>query len=180
MTSKNTAATLAAPPLSASTHRSLEEIGDKINHIAGFVLRYGLVGILLYYGLFKFYPFEAKSIQPLISHSPFMSWLYNFLSVSAASKLIGTTEILIALGIAIRPIAPKITALASLGAVGMTLTTLSFLFSTPGAWTHMAGVPLPVTSATGSFLLKDVFLLGAALWSLGESLRSKSKEPLPF
>lgn len=178
MTSKTTSTTLPTPSLSPSTHRALGEISDKSAHLAGFVLRYGLVAILLYYGFFKFFPFEAKGIQPLISHSPFMSWLYNFLSVQAASNLIGTTEIIIALGLAIRPIAPKITALASLGAVGMTLTTLSFLFSTPDAWMHMAGVPLPVTSGTGSFLLKDVFLLGAALWSLGEALHASRKGPI--
>lgn len=177
MTTKNTPAVLTARPFSNSSDRSLEETGAKISRIAGIVLRLGLVGILLYYGFFKFFPFEAKSIQPLIAHSPFMGWIYNFLSVQAASRLIGTTEILFALGIAARPIAPKISALASLGAVGMTLITLSFLFSTPGAWTHMTGVPLPVTSQTGSFLIKDVFLLGAALWSLGESLQASSKAP---
>ena len=173
MTSKT--ATLT-PPLPASSPRTLAATGDKINHLAGFVLRYGLVAIVLYYGFFKFFPFEAKAIQPLVSNSPFMGWIYNFLSVQAVSNLIGAAEIVIALGIALRPVAPKISALASLGAVGMFASTLSFLFSTPDAWTQIPGVPLPVTGGTGGFLLKDVFLMGAALWCLGESLRAKSEE----
>ncbi len=180
MTSKTTSAALEAPPLSSTSPRLLDEVGDKSAHFAGFVLRYGLVAILLYYGFFKFFPFEAKAIQPFVSNSPFMGWIYRFLSVQGASNLIGASEILIALGLAIRPLSPRITALASVGAVGMTLSTLSFLFSTPGAWTHIPGVPLPVTSESGGFLIKDVFLLGAALWSLGESLRASRRASLPF
>jgi len=34
------------------------------------------------------------------------------------------------------------------------------------------GFPLAVPNATGAFLVKDVFLLGAALWSAGEALRA--------
>lgn len=176
MPPETTSAVLTTPPITAPSQRTLvDEARIRSGQLAGIVLRYGLVGILLYYGFFKFFPFEAKGIQPLVANSPFMGWIYRFLSVQATSSLIGATEILIALGLALRPVAPRITALASLGAVGMTLSTLSFLFSTPGAWMAVPGVPLPVTSETGSFLIKDVFLLGAALWSLSESLQAASK-----
>lgn len=37
------------------------------------VLRYSLVGILLYFGLFKFTPTEARAIQPLLEHRPLMA-----------------------------------------------------------------------------------------------------------
>ena len=179
MTHGNTPAAVVAAPITPSHGSALDQAEAKSSAAAGIVLRYGLVAILLYYGYFKFFAFEAKAIQPLVSNSPFMGWIYNFLSVQATSNLIGAAEILIAVGLALRPVAPKITALASLGAVGMTLSTLSFLFSTPGVWTAEPGVPLPVTGGTGGFLIKDVFLLGAALWSLGESLRAASKPRLP-
>jgi uncharacterized membrane protein YkgB len=42
------------------------------------VLRYGLVLIIGYFGAFKFTAAEAKAIQPLLEHSPLMSWLYGF------------------------------------------------------------------------------------------------------
>jgi uncharacterized membrane protein YkgB len=50
--------------------------------------------------------------------------------------------------------------------------TLSFLFTTPGVVTRFAG-PIPVLSALpGQFLLKDVVLMGVAVWSLGEALHA--------
>jgi uncharacterized membrane protein YkgB len=53
----------------------------------------------------------------------------------------------------------------------MFLTTLSFLLSTPGWEPSLGGFPA-LSRAVGQFLLKDVVLLGAAIWSLGEALTS--------
>lgn len=78
--------------------------------------------------------------------------------------------------IAARRWSPGLSAIGSLGAVAMFLTTLSFLFSTPGVWVSVPGFPLPVTNETGAFLIKDVFLLGAALWSAADSLRALRNE----
>ncbi len=152
--------------------RPTASLAGRIEAGGGHVLRYGLVGILLYLGAFKFTLVEAQAIEPLVRHSPVMSWLYALLSVQGVSALIGTAELLIAMLIALRPVAPGLSALASLAAVGMFLTTLSFLFTTPGVWERVAGFPLPVPTAGGGFLLKDVFLLGAAAWSAGEAWRA--------
>jgi reactive chlorine resistance protein C len=135
------------------------------------VLRYSLIGILLYFGLFKFTPTEARAIQPLLEHSPLMSWLYSFLSVDGASRLIGVTELAIAALIASRPWSPRFSALGSLAAVGMFLVTLSFLLSTPGLWQWVDGFPAPSEGA--AFLMKDVFLLGAAIVTAGEAMHKK-------
>ena len=124
-----------------------------------FLLRYGLVLILLWIGGMKFTAYEAEGIKPLVESSPLMSWLYRFLSVQAVSNLLGVTEILIGLMIALRPVAPRLCALGSALAIPMFLTTLSFLFTLPG-W----------EATLGGFLLKEVLLLGVAVWSLGEAL----------
>ncbi len=145
-----------------------ERLGDG----AGIVLRYGLVALVLFLGAFKFTAAEAGAIQPLVSHSPFLSWLYSVGSVRAVSNGIGTVEIAIAVLIAARRFSPTLSAIGSLGAVGMFATTLSFLFSTPGVWVAVPGFPLPVPNEIGGFLVKDLFLLGAALWSAAESLRA--------
>jgi uncharacterized membrane protein YkgB len=51
----------------------------------------------------------------------------------------------------------------------MFLTTLSFLASTPGVFEASAeGFPA-LSVVPGQFLLKDVVLLAAALWSLAEA-----------
>jgi uncharacterized membrane protein YkgB len=54
----------------------------------------------------------------------------------------------------------------------MFLTTLSFLVTTPGVWLQVEGFPAP--SETAAFILKDVFLLGAAISTAGEALAQRS------
>jgi uncharacterized membrane protein YkgB len=71
--------------------------------------------------------------------------------------------------IAIKPLAPKLSAIGSVLAVFTFLATLSFMFSLPG-WEESLG-GFPALSGGGSFILKDVVLLGAALFTLSESLK---------
>ena len=59
----------------------------------------------------------------------------------------------------------------SLLAVGMFLSTLSFLVTTPGAWADEAG-GFPALGVPGQFLIKDVALLATAVWSFGEAVRA--------
>jgi reactive chlorine resistance protein C len=151
--------------------------GCKIQAIGGFVLYNGLVLILLWIGGMKFTAFEAAGIQPLVGSSPLLSWMYALLSVQAVSNLFGVVEISVAVMIALRPWAPKVSAFGSALAVIMFLTTLSFLFSLPGWEPSLGG--FPALSSAGGFLLKDLVLLGTALWSLGESLTVSWQERDP-
>ncbi len=142
--------------------------GDKIQALGTFLIRYGLVLIVAWIGAMKFTAYEAAAIQPLVETSPLMSWMYNYLSVQGVSNLLGVTEITIAVMIALRPLSAKLCALGSLLAVGMFLTTLTFLFTLPGWEPSLGG--FPALSGSGGFLIKDLLLLGAAVWSLGEAL----------
>jgi uncharacterized membrane protein YkgB len=148
--------------------------GREIEAIGKFVLRYGLVLILLWIGGMKFTAFEAAGIRPLVGSSPFLSWMYALLSVQAVSNLFGVVEISVAVMIALRPWAPKVSVLGSALAVIMFLTTLSFIFSLPGWEPSLGG--FPALSSAGGFLIKDAVLLGTALWSLGESLAAVSSQ----
>jgi len=132
------------------------------------VSRYGLVAILLLIGGLKFTHAEAQGIQPLVSHSPIMSWMYSVLSVQSVSNLIGLIEIGVAFLMALRPISPRASFIGSLGAVITFLITLSFLLSTPGAFE--AGYWYPRLGGTGQFLIKDLALLGASIWTAAEAL----------
>ena len=85
-------------------------------------------------------------------------------------SLLELAEIVIALLIASRPFSPRLSAIGSIGAIGMFITTISFLVTTPGTWVVVEGFAVP--GAMGAFIIKDVFLLGAAAWSAGEALRS--------
>ena len=133
------------------------------------VVRYGLVLVLAWIGAMKFTTYEATGIQPLVANSPVMGWLYEIFSVQALSALLGVTEIAVAMMIALRPVSAVAAAVGSALAAGMFLVTLSFLLSTPG-WEPTAGGCPALSVVPGQFLLKDVVLLGAAVWSLGEAL----------
>lgn len=139
--------------------------GMKLQTAGQVLLRYGLVLILVWIGGMKFTAFEAAAIQPLVATSPLMSWLYRFLSVRAVSNLLGVIEISAAVMIAVRPVSSSFAAVGSATAVAMFLTTLSFFYTLPGWEPQLGG--FPGLSRAGGFLVKDLILLGAALWSLG-------------
>lgn len=150
-----------------------EQIALRITGLGFQVLRYGLALVIGWIGMMKFTGYEAKGIQPLVEHSPFMGWMYHLLSVRQFSDALGVVEIGVAILIALRPVSPKASAIGSAAAVLMFLTTLSFLFSTPGWEPSLGGFPA-LSALPGQFLLKDVVLLGTALWSLGEALSGVS------
>jgi uncharacterized membrane protein YkgB len=131
-----------------------------------------VVPILLYFVRFEFTVVEAKDIEPLVANSPLFSWLHAVLGTQGISNAIGVAEIVIAALIAARPFSPEASALGSILSIGMFVSTLSFLLSTPGLWHFAEWYPLPVTNDAGWFLMKDVFLLGAAIWTASEALRS--------
>jgi uncharacterized membrane protein YkgB len=143
--------------------------GDIVQAVGNFLIRYGLVLVVWWIGAMKFTAYEANGIQPLVANSPFMGWIYHFLSVRAFSSWLGVLEIAIAVMIALRPFSAKLSAVGSALAIGLFLTTLSFLFSTPGWEPSLGGFPA-LSAHPGQFLLKDVVLLGASVWSLGEAL----------
>lgn len=144
-------------------------LGAKLQAIAFNFLRYGLVLVIAWIAAMKATEYEAKGIQPLIAHSPFLSWGYSIWSVHHFTEIIGGVELIIASLIALRHWSAKACAIGSAGAVLMFVTTLSFLFTTPGWEPSLGGFPA-LSGDVGEFLIKDVVLLGAALWSLGESL----------
>jgi reactive chlorine resistance protein C len=131
---------------------------ERLQAIGAFVLRYGLVFVLALWGSAKWTQAEAESIQPLVAHSPVMSWIYRVMSVQHGSELIGLAELVFAGLILLRRWFPKASAIGSVGCILMFLTTLSFLLTTPG-----------LDEGTKGFLVKDVFLLGAAIWTAGEA-----------
>jgi uncharacterized membrane protein YkgB len=134
--------------------------------------RYGLVVVVGWIGLMKFTAYEAEGIRLYVANSPLMSWVYGPLGVRGFSAMLGVVEVTIAILIAARPFAPRASAVGSAMAVGMFLTTLSFLVTTPGVWEPSAGGFPALSGKPGQFLIKDLALLGISLWSLGESWKA--------
>jgi uncharacterized membrane protein YkgB len=137
--------------------------------------RYGLVVVIAWIGLMKFTAYEAEGIRLYVANSPLMSWVYGSVSVRGFSAVLGVVEVAIAILIAARPYSPRASALGSALAVGMFLTTLSFLVTTPGVWEPSAGGFPALSGKPGQFLIKDLPLLGISLWSFGEAWKASGR-----
>ena len=144
-----------------------------IDKISAFVLRYGLVLVVFWIGWLKFTAYESKGVFNHASHSPLLAWAYHILDVRDFSRGLGLVEIAIALLIAAGPVWPKLSIVGSLGGIGMFLNYAEFCHYDARS---MAGrVRISALAASpGQFLVKDVVLLGAAIWTLADSLRGTS------
>jgi uncharacterized membrane protein YkgB len=145
------------------------ESSDVVQAAGAYLLRYGLVLVIAWIGFMKFTAYEAAGIHPLVANSPLMSWAYAIFSERAFSALLGVVEISVAGMIALRPLSAKVSATGSALAAVMFLTTLTFLLSTPGWEASLGGFPA-LSVVPGQFIIKDIVLLAAAVWSLGEAL----------
>jgi uncharacterized membrane protein YkgB len=141
---------------------------QRLEAVGRHAVRYGLVLVLLWIGSMKFTAYEAAGISGFVSNSPLMSWAYSLFSIQGFSALLGVTEIAVALLIAARPLSARVSLVGSAAAVGMFLTTLSFLLTTPGVWEASAGGFPALSVVPGQFLVKDFVLLGASLWLFGD------------
>src|ERR1700747_164085 len=150
-------------PAAATPHR----VAQTLTILGQLTSRYGLVVVLTWIGFGKYVKMESRV---LIEHSPLMSWIYDVASVTTVARGLGTMEIVAAQLIALRPVLPRASAAGSALAVVLFMAPLSFLFTTPGVIaTHAAGLPV-LSALPGQFLLKDLVLIGVAVWTLGDSL----------
>jgi uncharacterized membrane protein YkgB len=138
--------------------------------VGSLVLRYGLVTVFVWVGGLKFKDYEVANAEPLVTWSPLTSRLRAKLGARKLCRLVGITQLVFGSLIALKPLAPKVSAVGSLGAASMMVGTLSFLVTTPDAWQDGQG--MPQLSVLGEALLKDGVLLGAALLTADESLRA--------
>jgi reactive chlorine resistance protein C len=139
--------------------------------VSGLLARYGLVIVIAWYGGLKFMNYEAQGIEPLVSASPFMGWLYNIFSVYTFSALLGVFELAAAVLLAVKPWLPRVSVFGSLLAIMLFVATISFMFTTPGVFEASQG-GFPALSLDGGFLMKDIALLGISVWTLTDSLRA--------
>jgi uncharacterized membrane protein YkgB len=148
---------LTFPPVTA------EFVEHAVAKVGQFLARYGLVLVLAWIGAGHIA--APTAIQSLIAHSPLLSWLYDIFNTHTLGYALGSTEILAAVLIALRPLWSRVSAVGSAFAVLLFCSTISFLFTTPGVTSGG-----PVLSMLGQFLLKDVVLLGVTLWTLADSI----------
>src|SRR5437660_8705774 len=161
--------------LMQDTAHEKRAISSQVEAVGRELTRYSLVVVVGWIGLMKFTTYEAEGIRPFVANSPLMSWVYGFMSHRGFSAVLGVVEVAIALLIAARPFWPRASALGSALAVGMFLTTLSFLVTTPGVWASSAGGFPALSAFPGQALIKDLALLGISLWTLGEAWKASQR-----
>ncbi|WP_062269994.1 DUF417 family protein [Endozoicomonas arenosclerae] len=119
---------------------------------------FGTVLVLLWIGIYKFTPTEAKLIEPLVANHFAMGWLYDVLSVQAVSGIIGAVEIIVAAGLIIGLKSPKVGFYSGIAAALIFLATLSFLITTPNTWKVSDGILV-----SNFFLVKDILFLAVSI-----------------
>lgn len=129
----------------------------------------GVAIVLLWIGIFKFTPTEAKAIEGLVKNSSLVSWLYKITGVQGVSNIIGSIEIVAGVCLLLSFFWKKAGVLGGILSVITFLVTLSFLFTTPGVFSTVDGVPV-----TEFFILKDLMALGISLMVLGTSIQHAS------
>ncbi|MFG0607262.1 YkgB family protein [Vibrio mimicus] len=135
----------------SKTHKPTTQYGYLIGVL-------GVSLILIWLGIYKFTPTEAKLIEPLVLNHPLMGWTYQFLSVQAVSNLIGVTEIIVGIGLLIGLRSSKVAYYSGIASTLIFISTLSFLITTPNAWKVSDGILVP-----NFFLLKDILFLAVAI-----------------
>lgn len=139
-----------------------------LQHYGAAMLRWALVLIFCWFGFLKFTVYEAEGIAPLAMNSPLLSWAYDALGQQGFAMALGAVEISIGILIALRPVSARLSGIGSVGSIMTYLITLSFLLSTPGVWQAGYGFPF-LSGPIGQFLIKDVVLLAASVWTAVEA-----------
>ena len=101
--------------------------------------RYGLVIVLAWFGAMKFTYYESHGISPMVASSPFLSWVYHVMSISAFGQTAGLGRIDHGSAAGPQTVVPE----GFRGGRHIRLTvlrgTLSFMITTPGIGEASAG-----------------------------------------
>jgi uncharacterized membrane protein YkgB len=119
-------------------------------------------------GILKFTQYEIDALKPLIGATPWLAWLYAVFGYAGTAYLLGVVELITAALFIASPWSARAGLVAgALGSLTFAATT-SILLAFP-IWEPSAG-GFPYLNFIGTFLIKDVALLGVSLVVLGEGL----------
>ncbi|QYE35617.1 YkgB family protein [Polymorphobacter sp. PAMC 29334] len=152
------------------SERAVIGLGATIERAGGWTITIALTIIFLWFGGMKFTPFEAAGLEPIISNNPLISWLYALFGVQGGARFLGVFEIVTGLLIAARFVDPRASVLGGAMGAWSFILTLSCMFTTPGVIAAGHEGTLNLSTAPGSFLVKDIVLFAACLWLAGRSL----------
>jgi len=175
------------------------EYAARFDRVGITVTRIGLVVVLVWIGSLKIFRYEDEGIVPFVANSPTMSFFYDEPAgeyrkhMNREGELIpanrewherngtyrfayGLGSVIVAYGIliALNPWLPRVAAVGSFLVFAMSLTTLSFLVTTPECWVPNLGSTehgFPLLSGAGRLVVKDAIMAGAALVTMADSAK---------
>ena len=160
---------------SDTSHASSARGGVRAEAIGAIAMRCGLGVIFLWFGCMKFTSYEATNLSVYVMNSPLVGWWHALLGIQGTSYMLGVFEVATGALLLAGFVKPLLSVVGGAMGVITFLTTLSFLFTTPGIAEPLAGGFPALSAAPGQFLLKDVGLLGISLFILGQSLLSRAR-----
>ncbi len=151
--------------------------GEQIERAGVVVMRAALALTLLWFGAMKFTSYEATNVAVFIANSPLLSWSHAAFGIQGASYMLGVVEVVAGVLLLAGFVSARLSVIG--GAIGVItfVTTLSLMLSTPGVTAPLAGGFPALSSKPGQFLLKDLGLLGIALFIVGQALVRRRRIP---
>ena len=144
-------------------------LGILKNDLDYHVIRSSMVIIFLFFGYSKWFNYEAQALVPLISHGPFIFWLYPVFGIRGAGRFLGISEWLVGALLFSGFWNKKLGAFGALGACVVFISTISIIPFLPDAWAKSAG-GFPAMTDMVAFLMKDIGLLALSLYLLRQDL----------
>ncbi len=142
-------------------------ISKTFKSLGQFILRYALAIVFIWLGLMKLKNSEADYLKDVLSNSALFSWLLKYITPYAFSQLVAYLQMLIGIMIAAKPVARKLSFAGGVLASVVLFLSVTTLFTSSYVW--LAPYGFPELSKLGQSILKDVVLLGAAMWCVGDS-----------
>jgi uncharacterized membrane protein YkgB len=170
------------------------------------VARIGLAVVLVWIGGLKMFRYEDEGIVPFVANSPLMSFFYRQPAGEYRKHMnregdrvpanrewherngtymfaygLGSVIVIFGAMIALHPLLPGVSAVGSFLVFLMSLTTLSFLITTPECWVpDLAGSEhgFPLLSGAGRLVIKDVIMMGAALVTMADSAKASLRKKI--
>jgi reactive chlorine resistance protein C len=178
----------------------LFELAARMDRLGIIVTRIGLVVVLVWIGSLKAFRYEDEGIVPMVANSPLMGFLYRQPAgeyrqhMNREGELVpanrewherngtypfayglGSVIVVFGLMIAAHSWLPRVAAVGSFLAFGMSLVTLSFLITTPECWVPALGSSehgFPLLAGPGRLVIKDAIMAGAALVTMSDSAKA--------
>jgi len=129
------------------------------------VVRAAMVVMFFFFGYQKWWAYEADRLDPFISNSPLIWWLYPAFGHQGASWFLGVAEWTFGALIFAGFWSKRLGILGALGSTGTFIATVTIIPFMPDGWDAAAG-GFPAMTGNVPFLMKDVVLLAVSLYLL--------------